>query len=78
MLSLLPDGSYTLVPAQHIEEQLHKIMESSPTKAQYPVGVLTTEHRDTWYNARERLLTGMHICSGVAKGGPGWAGAHPT
>ena len=61
MLSLLPDGSYILVPAQHIEEQLHKIVESSPTKAQHPVGVLTSEHRETWYNARERLLTGMHI-----------------
>jgi len=57
----LPDGSYTLVPAQHIEEQLHKIVESSPTKAQHPVGVLTSEHRDTWYNARERLLTGT-VC----------------
>ena len=60
LLCLSPDGSYTLVPAQHIEEQLHKIVESSPTKTQYSVGVLTTEHRDTWYNARERLITGIH------------------
>ena len=59
MLSLLPDGTYALVPAQHIEEQLHKIVESSPTKAQHPVGVLTSEHRDNWYTARERLLSGM-------------------
>ena len=58
ILSLLSDGSYALVPAQHIEEQLHKIVESSPTKAQHPVGVLTSEHRDTWYNARERLIQG--------------------
>jgi len=57
----LPDGSYTLVPAQHIEDQLHKIMENSITKAKHPVGVLTSEHRDTWYNARERLLIGMCI-----------------
>ena len=60
ILSLLPDGSYTLVPAQHIKEQLHKIVESSPTKAQHPVGVLTSEHRDTWYNARERLIVGIN------------------
>ena len=59
ILSSLSDGSYVLVPAQHIEEQLHKIVESSPTKPQHPVGVLTTEHRDTWYNARERLVEGM-------------------
>ena len=57
---MLPDGSYTFVPAQHIEDQLHKIIKGSPTKAQHPVGVLTTEHRDTWYSAREQLITGSH------------------
>ena len=58
---MLPDGSYALVPAQHIEEQLHKIVESSPTKAQHPVGVLTSENRDTWHDARERLIAGIII-----------------
>ena len=60
LLCLSPDGSYTLAPAQHIEEQLHKIVKSSPTKAQHPVGVLTSEHRDTWYSARERLIKGNY------------------
>ena len=58
---MLPDGSYALVPAQHIEEQLHKIVESSPSKAQHPVGVLTTENRDTWHGVRERLIAGIII-----------------
>ncbi|XP_065885479.1 carnitine O-acetyltransferase-like isoform X2 [Dysidea avara] len=52
----LPDGSYTFVPVHHIEKELHQIMNSSPSKPQHPVGVLTTEHRDTWYKARERLM----------------------
>ena len=60
ILCLLPDGSYGLVPAQHIGEQLHKIIESSPTKAEHPVGVLTAEQRDTWYTAREQLITGRY------------------
>ena len=58
MLCQLSDGSYGLVPAQHIEEQLHNIVNSASVKAQYPVGVLTSEHRDTWYQARKRLITG--------------------
>ena len=53
------------MPAQYIEEQLHKIVENSPTKAQHPVGVLTSEHRDTWYSARERLIKGMTIILSV-------------
>ncbi|XP_065917320.1 carnitine O-acetyltransferase-like isoform X2 [Dysidea avara] len=57
ILCQLSDGSYGLVPAQHIEEQLHSIVNSTPVRAQYPLGVLTSEHRDTWYQARERLLT---------------------
>ncbi|XP_065916864.1 carnitine O-acetyltransferase-like isoform X2 [Dysidea avara] len=52
----LPDGSYTFVPVHHIEKELHQIVNSSPAKPQHPVGVLTTEHRDTWYKAKERLM----------------------
>ena len=36
-------------------------MNSSPSKPQHPVGVLTTEHRDTWYKARERLMKGTYL-----------------
>jgi len=60
-LGKLSDGSYALVPAKHIEEQLHKIMNNSLHKAQHPVGVLTTEHRDTWYKARQRLMAGAQF-----------------
>ncbi|XP_065916399.1 carnitine O-acetyltransferase-like isoform X2 [Dysidea avara] len=56
ILGKLSNGSFALVPAKHIEEQLHKIVNSSLHKAQHSVGVLTSEHRDTWYKARQRLM----------------------
>ena len=57
----LPDGSYTILPVHHIEKELQQIVNSSPSKSQNPIGVLTAEHRDTWYKARERLMKGIDL-----------------
>jgi len=63
VLVKLPDGSYTFVPVHHIEKELHQIVNSSTSKPQHPVGVLSAEHRDSWYHARERLMKGIYIVS---------------
>ena len=60
VLTKLADGSYALVPAHHIEKQLVQIVENSSSKPRHPVGILTTEHRHTWYKARERLMKGTY------------------
>ena len=55
-----PEGGLAVAPGSHIVEELHRILRAAPTPAEYPVGILTTEHRDTWYQARERLIQGVH------------------
>ena len=67
ILGKLSNGSFALVPAKHIEEQLHKIVNSSLHKAQHSVGVLTSEHRDTWYKARQRLMIGTYVVCVLAE-----------
>ena len=51
-------GELAVAPPTHIVNELHNVLKSVPEPAEYPVGILTTEHRDTWFYARERLLNG--------------------
>ena len=53
-----PNGELAVCPPTHIVHQLHNILKAAPEPAEYPVGILTSEHRDTWFHARERLLKG--------------------
>ena len=53
-----PDGSLAVVPSSHIIQQLHNIVEMSSDPSQFPVGILTSDHRDTWAKARQRLIMG--------------------
>ena len=54
-------GCLAPAPGSHIVEELHHILRAAPTLAEYPVGILTAEHRETWYQARERLRKGTYI-----------------
>ena len=57
----VPGGCLAAAPGSHIVEELHRIMRAAPTPSEHPVGILTTEHRDIWYQARERLREGTYI-----------------
>jgi len=51
-----PEGGLAVAPSSHIVRELHRILRAAPDPAEHPVGILTSEHRDTWYQARERLI----------------------
>ena len=53
-----PNGELSMAPASHIMQQLEAILCTAADPAPYPVGILTTEHRDIWAQARERLANG--------------------
>ena len=53
-----PTGKLAVAPATHLVEQLKAIIMSGLEPCKLPVGLLTTEHRDTWYQAREELKKG--------------------
>ena len=64
-----PNGELSAAPASHILEQLRAIMKTATDPAPYPVGILTSEHRDTWAGARERLVAGKRGRKGGREGG---------
>ena len=47
-----------MAPASYIMEQLNTILNDASEPTTYPVGILTTEHRDTWTKMRETLASG--------------------
>lgn len=53
-----PTGELAVAPASHLVQQLKAIVVSDVEPCKFPVGLLTTEHRDTWYQAREKLNKG--------------------
>ena len=55
-----PEGTLAVAPSKHIIEQLHNIIKMTPDPSEYPVGILTSDHRDTWTMARERLIKGEY------------------
>ena len=54
-----PDGTLQIAPWDHLKQQIGDIIGASPHPAQHQVGVLTSEHRDNWYKARQNLLKGV-------------------
>ena len=54
-----PTGELAVVPGSHLVEQLKAIVVSHVEPCKFPIGLLTTEHRDTWYQAREKLNKGV-------------------
>jgi carnitine O-acetyltransferase len=52
-----PNGELSVAPASHIMDQLETVMSDSEDHAPFPVGILTSEHRDTWAKMRERLAS---------------------
>ena len=52
-----------MAPASHIRQQLEAVLSDAREPAQFPVGILTTEHRDTWTQIRERLASGKRIAA---------------
>ena len=53
-----PDGTLSIAPPSHIVKQLLSILEVAPDSCEHPVGILTTEHRDSWYKTRQKLMQG--------------------
>lgn len=53
-----PNGELSMAPASHVKEQLEAVLRDAKEPAPYPVGILTSEHRDTWAEMRERLARG--------------------
>ena len=53
-----PNGELSVAPASHVMEQLETILQAAEDPAPFPVGILTSEHRDTWAKMRERLAAG--------------------
>ena len=58
MLYECPDGTLAVAPSTHIIEQLSCIFKMSSDLSEYPVGILTAEHRDIWAKSRVKLLQG--------------------
>jgi hypothetical protein len=54
-----PDGTLAMAPSSHIIEQLYNIIKMSSDPSDSPVGILTSDHRDTWAKSRERLVAGQ-------------------
>lgn len=48
-----------MAPASHVMEQLETVLRDAKEPAPFPVGILTSEHRDTWAEMRERLVRGQ-------------------
>ena len=55
------DGTLAAVPSSHVVEQLHNIIKMTSDLSMCPVGILTSEQRDTWTECRERLLIGILV-----------------
>ena len=53
-------GEIDIVPPSYIVNEIHKILDDATEPASFPVGVLTTEHRDTWYKASQTLIQGNY------------------
>jgi len=49
------DGS--LLPKDQIHANLSAIMDQSHSKAEHPLAVMTSEHRDTWASVRSHLVS---------------------
>ena len=50
-----------MAPSSHIIEQLCCIFKMSSDPCEYPLGILTAEHRDVWTRSRVKLLAGQWI-----------------
>ena len=55
------DGTLAVAPSSHVVEQLHSIIKMTSDLSTCPVGILTSERRDTWTECRERLLIGILV-----------------
>lgn len=53
-----PNGELSMAPASHVMEQLETVLCDAREPSLFPVGILTSEHRDTWTVMRERLARG--------------------
>ena len=52
-------GELDMIPPSHFIRTLHHILDDAAEPADDPVGILTAETRDTWYQARQELLQSL-------------------
>ena len=52
-------GELDMVPPSHMIEVFSQILDDVKEPAEYPVGILTAEARDKWYENREKLMKGL-------------------
>jgi hypothetical protein len=60
MVPTYGDNGERLSHAQLVQ-QLRTVIEQSPERSPTPVGILTTEKRETWYRMRQELLKGIYL-----------------
>ena len=51
-------GELDMVPPYYLIKMLHHILDDAAEPAEHPVGILTAEARDIWYQTRQKLLQG--------------------
>lgn len=62
-----PSGEVTVAPANYLMEQLKWILDDVKDRNPLPVGILTSEQRDQWSDARERLRKGKPLIISINK-----------
>ena len=65
ILGTTPTGEIDIVPPSFLVQELNRILEIVTEPAEHAVGILTTEHRDTWYRVRQELIQGMGVVGGL-------------
>ena len=51
-------GELDMVTPSHMIEVLGQILDDAKEPVEHPVGILTAETRDNWYENREKLMKG--------------------
>lgn len=54
-------GELDMIPPLHLIKILHHILDEATEPAEHPVGILTADTRDKWFQARQKLLQGWEI-----------------
>ena len=56
-------GELDMVTPSHMIEVLGQILDDAKEPVEHPVGILTAETRDNWYENREKLMKGLQKCA---------------
>ena len=54
-------GELDMIPPSHLIKMLNHILDDASEPAEHPVGILTADTRDIWYQVRQKLMQGQEI-----------------